>query len=56
VLIKADYASIELYVAAIRWNDPAMQAALREGINMHVRTAAALYNIKPEEVTKSLRQ
>jgi DNA polymerase-1 len=52
VLIKADYASIELYVAAIRWNDPAMQAALREGINMHVRTAAALYNIKPEEVTK----
>jgi DNA polymerase-1 len=51
VLIKADYASIELYVAALVWKDPAMQSALREGINMHVRTAAGLYNKRPEDVT-----
>jgi DNA polymerase-1 len=52
VLIKSDYASIELWVAAVVWKDPAMQSALREGINMHVKTASALFNVKPEEVTK----
>ena len=36
VLIKADYASIELWVAAIIWQDPYMQNALRAGVNMHV--------------------
>jgi DNA polymerase I len=52
VLIKADYASIELWVAAVVWEDPRMQHALQSGINMHVSTAAALFNVKPEEVTK----
>jgi DNA polymerase-1 len=51
VLIKADYASIELWVAAIRWNDPRMHHALKQGVNMHVATAASLFNIKPDEVT-----
>src|SRR5215212_1477503 len=31
VLIKADYASIELWVAAVLWDDPHMQGALRQG-------------------------
>jgi DNA polymerase I len=52
VLIKADYASIELWVAAILWDDPHMQHALQQGVNMHVATAAALFNVKPGEVTK----
>ena len=52
VLIKADYASIELWVAAILWDDPHMQHALQQGLNMHVATAAALFNVKPGEVTK----
>lgn len=52
VLVKADYASIELWLAAILWRDPAMQEALREGINMHVRTASALFNKTPENVNK----
>jgi DNA polymerase I len=47
VLIKADYASIELWVAAILWDDPHMQHALEQGVNMHVATAAALFNVKP---------
>src|SRR5215203_7355554 len=46
VLIKADYASIELWRAAVRWEDPYMQDALQQGVNMHVATAAALFNVK----------
>jgi DNA polymerase I len=52
VLIKADYASIELWVAAVLWDDPHMQHALRQGVKVHVATAAALFNVKPGEVTK----
>jgi DNA polymerase I len=53
VLIKADYASIELWVAAVLWEDPHMQRALRQGVNMHVATAAALFNIKPGRSLRS---
>jgi len=52
VLVKADYASIGLWLAAVRWRDPYMQDALQQGVNMHVATAAALFNVKPGEVTK----
>src|SRR5215212_5103606 len=52
VLIKADYASIELWVAAVLWDDPHMQRALRQGVNMHVATAASLFNVPASEVTK----
>jgi DNA polymerase I len=52
VLIKADYASIELWVAAVLWDDPHMQHALQQGLNMHVATAAALFNVKLGDVTK----
>src|SRR5215213_6056775 len=52
VLIKADYVSIELWVAAVLWEDQHMQYALRQGINMHVATAASLFGVKPGEVTK----
>ena len=54
VLIKADYASIELWLAAVRWEDPYMQKALQQGVNMHVATAAAaLFNVKPGEALRS---
>jgi DNA polymerase-1 len=53
VLIKADYASIELWLAAVRWQDPYMQDALQQSVNMHVATAATLFGIEPEEVTKA---
>jgi DNA polymerase I len=52
-LVKADYASIELWVAAVRWEDPYMQKALQQGVNMHVATAAAaLFNVKPGEALR----
>ena len=50
-LIKADYASIKLWVA-ILWDDPRMQHALQQGVNMHFATGAALFNVKPGEITK----
>ena len=54
VLIQADYASIELWLAAVRWEDPYMQKALQQGVNMHVATAvAALFNVKPGEALRS---
>ena len=51
--MKADYASIELWVAAVLWEDPHMQRALRQGVNMHVATAAALFNVKPGRSLRS---
>ena len=52
VLVKADYASIELWLAAILWRDPAMQEALSDGVNMHVKTASGIFEVPVEEVTK----
>ena len=34
--LKADYASIELWLAAVRWRDSYMQDALQQSVNMHV--------------------
>jgi hypothetical protein len=36
----------------VRWREPYMQDALQQGVNMHVATAAALFGVKPGEVTK----
>src|SRR5215212_5802669 len=54
VLIKADYASIELWVAAVLWDDPHMQHALKQGVNVHVGLRPRRYCSTPQagEVTK----
>jgi DNA polymerase I-like protein with 3'-5' exonuclease and polymerase domains len=43
VLIKADYSGIELWLAAVLWVEHLMMKLLRDGVNLHTATAAALY-------------
>jgi DNA polymerase-1 len=55
VLISADYSQFELRLAAALSNDKDMINAFNRDADIHVETAAAIYNIKPQEVTKTQR-
>jgi DNA polymerase-1 len=55
VLVSADYSQIELRVAAALSGDEAMIRTFKEGYDLHLATAAELYGIAMEEVTKSQR-
>jgi DNA polymerase-1 len=56
MLISVDYSQIELRLAAHLSGDEAMQAAFRAGQDIHSTTAAAIYNIPLEQVTKDMRR
>jgi DNA polymerase-1 len=55
VLVSADYSQIELRVAAALAGDEAMIETFRQGVDLHVATAAELYGVKLEDVTKDQR-
>lgn len=55
VLITADYKNIEVWIAAIRWRDGRMMKVLREGLDIHAATAAAIYGKAIEDVTSEER-
>lgn len=55
VLVSADYSQIELRVAAALSNDQGMIDTFRQGIDLHQQTAAEMYGIGLEEVTKEQR-
>jgi DNA polymerase-1 len=55
-IFAADYSQIELRVLAHMSGDPELSAAFNEaGADVHVRTATALFNVTPEEVTRNQR-
>lgn len=54
-LISADYSQIELRVIAAISGDPNMCDAFRQGKDIHTATAAKVYGIADEEVTKEQR-
>jgi DNA polymerase-1 len=56
VLLSVDYSQIELRIVAHMANDEAMLAAFRAGQDIHATTAAAIYNVPLEEVTKDQRR
>ena len=56
MLISVDYSQIELRLAAHMSGDEGMQAAFRAGQDIHATTAAAIYNIPLEQVTKEMRR
>lgn len=56
VLLSVDYSQIELRIAAHMSNDQAMLAAFHAGQDIHAATAAAIYNIPLEKVTKDQRR
>jgi len=53
--VSADYSQFELRLAAALSNDKEMIDAFNNDQDIHVLTAAAVMNLKPEEVTKEMR-
>lgn len=55
VIISADYSQIELRIVAAISGDPAMCDAFRQNKDIHTATAAKVFNVAEEEVTKEMR-
>jgi DNA polymerase-1 len=56
VLVSLDYSQIELRIVAHMAGDEAMLAAFRRGQDIHATTAAAIYNLPLEKVSKEQRR
>ncbi|HSQ38684.1 MAG TPA: DNA polymerase I, partial [Anaerolineales bacterium] len=56
LLFSVDYSQIELRIVAHMAQDEGMLAAFRVGQDIHATTAAAIYNIPLEQVTKDQRR
>lgn len=55
MLMAADYSQIELRVIAALSGDKNMIAAFKDGLDIHVATAAKVYNVAIEDVTREQR-
>jgi DNA polymerase-1 len=55
ILLTADYSQIELRVLAHMAEDQVLINAFKEGQDIHVRTAAEVFKVPMEEVTKEMR-
>ncbi|MEW5914507.1 MAG: DNA polymerase I [Thermodesulfobacteriota bacterium] len=55
LMLSADYSQIELRVLAHLSQDPLLVDDLRHGLDVHTQTAARLFEVKPEQVTKEMR-
>jgi DNA polymerase-1 len=56
VLLSVDYSQVELRLVALMAGDEAMLNAFRAGQDIHVTTAAAIYNLPVSDVTKEMRR
>jgi DNA polymerase-1 len=56
VLLSVDYSQIELRIVAHMAHDENMLAAFQAGQDIHATTAAAIYSIPLEEVSKEMRR
>ena len=56
VLVDADYSQIELRVLAHIADDDVMQAAFRDGMDIHTVTASQVFDVAPGEVTALQRR
>ena len=56
VLLSVDYSQIELRIVAHMAEDEAMLKAFRAGEDIHATTAAAIYDIELDKVTKEMRR
>ena len=56
MLFAADYSQIELRIVASLANDKNMLSAFESQVDIHTKTAAAINDLKIEEVTPSLRR
>jgi DNA polymerase-1 len=55
-LVSFDYSQIELRIAAHISKDEKMIASFRRGEDIHTRTAAEIFGVKPEAVGKNMRR
>jgi DNA polymerase-1 len=55
VLVSADYSQIELRIVAAMSADPNMCEAFRQNKDIHTATAALVYNVPDDEVTREMR-
>ena len=55
VMLSADYSQIELRVIAALSEDPNMISAFSKNLDIHSSTAAKVFNVKLEDVTKEQR-
>ncbi|MFA6429506.1 MAG: DNA polymerase I [Patescibacteria group bacterium] len=55
-LVSCDYSQIELRLVATLAKDAKMLDAFRRNADIHTETAAAIWHIKPEDVTKDQRR
>ena len=55
ILMAADYSQIELRIIAALSKDPAMVKAFQNNEDIHAATAARVFNVPPEGVTRELR-
>ncbi len=55
LLLTADYSQIELRVLAHLSGDPVLVSAFKNGEDIHIRTAAEVFGVKPHEVTPEMR-
>ena len=55
ILMAADYSQIELRLMAEMSGDENMLAAFQEGLDIHTATAAKVFNVPIEEVTREMR-
>ena len=55
VLLSADYSQIELRIVAEMSEDKGMMEAFQQNLDIHTATAAKVYNVPFDEVTKEMR-
>ncbi len=55
ILVAADYSQIELRIVAAISGDVNMSEAFRSGMDIHTATAAKVFSVPVEEVTKEMR-
>ena len=55
VLMDADYSQIELRIMAHLSGDPALVEAFKEGVDVHTRTAARIYDVNEKDVDQGMR-
>ena len=56
VILAVDYSQIELRMLAHLSGDEALIESYKEGIDIHARTAAAIYGVKLDEVNSDMRR
>ncbi len=55
IFVSADYSQIELRILAHYSEDPAFVEAFRAGADIHRQTAALIFGVPPEAVTREMR-